>query len=172
MHQLERARRVRLARNARPLAQRQLHEITEIVAHEGLCSEVVLVRHDADRDALLAQLFQHIDDAVIRLRAVHHALVVCRAEIVEAFVDHRFGALFLGDAALHQTAHAVAYALPRQLLVYGRKAARNDSAVDAVAQVAQCVEQRAVQIKNRSFHLHCLCCPLPVCVRGMRYPRI
>ena len=133
-----------------------MYQIAEIVADQPLGRQIVLVGQHADRNARLAQRLKQGQDAVIRLGAVHHALGVGGAEFVQADVDHRLGALVFRDALLDQPPHAVADALAGLLLGHSREAAAHDRAVDAVAQVAQRVEQGAVQIENCRFDFHAI----------------
>ena len=105
---------------------------------------IVLVRQHTDRHAVLLERFEHRNNALIRMRAVHHVLAVERAEIRQTDVDYLVRAALLGNAALDQLAYAVADADARLLHAHRRKAVLLDGIGYAVAQITERVEQRTV----------------------------
>ena len=137
---------------------------------QPLGGQIVFVGKHADRNTGLFQLLEKWEDAVIRLGAVHHALVIGGAEVVETGVNHGLRAFVFRNAALDQLTHAVARALARLLLGHSGEAAPHDRAVDAVAQVAEGVEQGTVQIKDCRVDFHAIAI-LFICLSGRGFSR-
>ena len=144
VQQLQHACRIRLARDIRAFAIGNAHQIAEIVLNQRFRGGIVLIRQHTDRHAVLLERFEHRNNALIRMRAVHHVLAVERAEIRQTDVDHLVRAALFGNAALDQLAYAVADADARLLHAHRRKAVLLHGIGHAVTQITERVEQRTV----------------------------
>ena len=129
-----------------PLDWKDVYKYTKRTLHIKIeeSGGIVLVRQHTDRHAVLLERFEHRNNALIRMRAVHHVLAVERAEIRQTDVDHLVRAALLGNAALDQLAYAVADADARLLHAHRRKAVLLHGIGYAVAQITERVEQRTV----------------------------